>query len=80
MRTAIGHHQEMVTRPGIEPSVGLPVGFTIRCRTLRRPAIIIWWEGWDSNPLTVTGTGLQPAAALQLDRLPKWSSPLTPKH
>lgn len=61
----------MVGRPGIEPGVGLPDGVTVRCRTLRRPALILWWEARDSNSLTVSGTGLQPVATLQLDRLPK---------
>ena len=31
---------------------------------------LLWWGGWDSNPLTCEGTGLQPAATLQLRRLP----------
>ena len=38
----------------------------------------LWWEGWGSNPLTVSRTGLQPAATLQLRRPPGWER-ATPK-
>ena len=39
----------MVGILGIEPSVGLPDGFTVRCRTLRRDAQIVTPSGERSH-------------------------------
>jgi|GEM_PF-5029950 len=61
----------MVGDPGIEPGMGLPGGFTVRCRTLQRVALS---EGVDTpgsgarqqeNPLRRADQGPKVRASLQ---------------
>lgn len=54
--------------PGFEPGLRGPHPLVLTTDTIT--ASYSWWGRRDSNSLTVSRTGLQPATALQLDRSP----------